>query len=204
MLAGAVTLNDADRRRLTTTLGGEGQPRGDAALSHLATQLQRLTGATLLGPHQLAPQLLASAGAIAGPAVTEPQMAAARLALMAARQVGAMDLGQAAVVAGARVVAAEDVAGTDELLARVARYHAAGLLGDLAETPVVLGKACKPQQPLFVDLPAIGPQTVAGARAAGISVIAVEAGRTLLVDRDQLIEAAAAAEIAILGMRLDG
>lgn len=204
VLAGAVTLTDADRLRLIAVLGGEGQPSGDAALSQLAERLQHLTGATLIGPHQIAPELLATAGAIAGPLASELQLASARLALLAARQVGAMDLGQAAVVAGARVMAVEDVAGTDELLARVASHRAAGLIGGSAETPLVLAKACKPQQPLFVDLPAIGPETVAGARSAGISVIAVEAGRVLLLDRARLVEAANGYGVAIVGLAIDG
>lgn len=204
VLAGAVTLSDTDRRLLMTALGAEGQPQGDAALSHLATRLQQLTGATLIGPHLIALDLLPTLGALGGPVPTVPQLAAARLALLAARQVGAMDLGQGAVVAGARVVAAEDVAGTDDLLARVARYRATGLIGDATETVLALGKACKPQQPLFVDLPAIGPDTVAGAKAAGISVIGVEAGRTLLVDRAKLMAAAVEAGIAIVGLDIDG
>jgi UDP-2,3-diacylglucosamine hydrolase len=132
------------------------------------------------------------------------QLTSSRPAPPAARQVGAMDLGQAAVVAGARVVAVEDVAGNDDLLARVARYRAAGLIGDGTEVPVVLAKASKPQQPLFVDLPAIGPETVTGAADAGISVIAVEAGRTLLLERGRLVEAANRHGIAIVGLAIDG
>ena len=204
VLAGAVPLTDVDRRRLIAALGGDGQPTGDAALSQLALRLQQLTGATLIGAHQISPDLLAGAGRLAGPAATEPQLVSARLALQAARRVGAMDLGQAAVVAGARVVAVEDVAGTDDLLMRVARYRAAGLIGNAAETPVVLGKSCKPQQPLFVDLPAIGPETVGGAATAGISVIAVEAGKTLLLERGRLVAAADELGISIVGLAIDG
>lgn len=204
VLAGAVTLTDADRLRLVAALGGEGRPIGDAALSQLALRLQELTGATLIGAHQIVPDLLAGVGRLAGPIANAPQLASARLALRAARQVGALDLGQAAVVAGARVVAAEDVAGTDDLLARVARYRAAGLIGNSAETPVVLAKACKPQQPLFVDLPAIGPDTVAGAARAGIVVIAVETGKTLLLERERLIAAAEELGISVIGLAIDG
>ena len=204
VLAGAVTLTDADRARLIETLGGEGQPTGDAALSHLAARLQHLTGATLIGPHQIAPDLLAGVGILAGPVATAAQLASAKLALRAARQVGAMDLGQATVVAGGRVVAVEDVAGTDELLARVARYRVAGLIGDAPETPVVLAKACKPQQPLFVDLPAIGPATIEGAAAAGISLIALEAGRSLLLERDRFPADAEALGVTVVGLAIDG
>lgn len=203
VLAGSVTLSDADRRRLLAVLGATGQPTGDAALSQLAVRLQELTGATLIGPHQVAPDLLAGAGRLAGPVATPGQLAAGRLALQAARQTGAMDLGQAAVVAGARVVAVEDVAGTDELLARVARHRSRGLIGGDPEVPVVLAKACKPQQPLFADLPAIGPATIAGAAAAGISLIAVETGRTLLLERLELFAEAEAQGIAIVGLAID-
>lgn len=203
-LAGSVTLSDSDRTRLLALLSGAGQPAGDAALSQLALRLQDLTGATLIGPHEVAPGILAEEGHLAGPAATPEQLAAARVALRAARQVGAMDLGQAAVVAGMRVVAVEDVAGTDELLARVARHRAAGLIGGTPETPVVLAKACKPQQPLFVDLPAIGPATIAGAASAGISLIAVEAGRTLLLERQRLLSEADARVVTIVGLTIDG
>jgi len=203
-LAGAVTLTDADRRRLIAALGDEGQPIGDAELSQLSERLQVLTGAMLIGAHQIAPDLLAPAGHVGGPVATAQRLASARQALRAARQVGAIDLGQAAVVAGARVVAAEDVAGTDDLLARVARYRAAGLIGDTAGDALVLAKACKPQQPLFVDLPAIGPETIAGAANAGISLVAVEAGRTLLLERPRLVAAAEQHGIAVVGLALDG
>jgi DUF1009 family protein len=204
VLAGAITLTDGDRHRLAVLLGGEGQPTGDASLSRLAMRLEQLTGAVLIGPDQVAPGLTAGTGRLAGPAANEQQMAAARLALKAARQIGALDIGQAAVVAGARVVAVEDAAGTDELLARVQRYRSMGLLGDTTSAPLVLAKACKPQQPLFVDLPAIGPDTVSGAMAAGVGVIALEAGRSLLLDRVRTLELAEAVGIAIVGLAVDG
>ncbi len=203
VLAGAVTLTDGDRRRLLSALGSVGQSMGDAALSHLAVRLQDLTGAELIGPHEVAPDLLAGSGHLAGPVASDVQLAAGRLALLAARQTGAMDMGQAAVVSGSRIVAAEDVAGTDELLARIGRYSTAGLIGDSAESPLVLGKACKPQQPLFVDLPAIGPRTIAGAAGAGIGLIAVEAGKTLLLEREKLFVEADSHAVTIVGLPLD-
>ena len=70
------------------------------------------------------------------------------------------------MIAGKRFVAAEDVGGTDDLLARVARHRREGRIGDGAGA-LVLAKAAKPQQPMFVDLPAIGPHTVSAAADAG-------------------------------------
>jgi len=199
-LAGSVNLGDADRRRIAEALGGPALSQGDAALSHLAGRLQAITGAKLLGAHEIVPELLAPLGTIAGPEPTEAARRAAAQALRAARHVGLLDLGQAAVAAGARVVALEDVAGTDELLQRVARHRDAGLLGS---EPLALAKASKPRQPLFVDLPAIGPRTVEGAALAGIRVIAVEAGRTLLLERQRLEQLAVDRQLSILGLRPD-
>jgi DUF1009 family protein len=116
-----------------------------------------------------------------------------------ARNAGALDLGQAVVVAGRRAIATEDIAGTDALLARVQKFRRLGLTADGA-SPLVLAKCAKPDQPKFVDLPAIGPVTVTKAHRAGISLIAVEAGATLLIERGKLAQLAATARIVILGL----
>lgn len=201
VMAGGLHLSDRQREGLAKfATGGEASAAlGDAALSGLAGAVKKFTGADLLGVHEIAPELLAEAGLIAGPAPDEAAVAAARLAIAAARAVGRLDMGQAAVVAGARVVAAEDVGGTAELLSRVAAYRRAGLIGD-GQGPIVLGKTSKPQQPAYVDLPAIGPDTVSEAVAAGVTVIAVEPLRTLLIDRLTLIAAAEAQRVTILGL----
>jgi UDP-2,3-diacylglucosamine hydrolase len=198
-LAGAVTLSDADRLRLMRVLGAAAQSVGDTALSYVGLALERLTGAMLLGPHEVAPELLAGVGTIAGPEATQQQLAAVRLAMGAARKIGDMDLGQAAVVAGSRIVAVEDIAGTDALIARVASYRKIGLVGGTPEAPLVLAKACKPSQPLFVDLPAIGPDTVVQAHQAGISLLAVEGRRSLLLDRPRTVALANELGIGVLG-----
>jgi DUF1009 family protein len=206
-MAGSVHLSDRQREGLdklaSGSEAGNRQAKGDAALSGLGAAVKKLTGAELIGVHDIAPELLASNGLIAGPAPTADALASARYAIAAARAIGRLDLGQAAVVAGARVIAAEDIAGTDDLLARVAVHRNAGLVGD-GQSLLVLGKASKPQQPADIDLPAIGPATVHGAAAAGISLIAVEAKRTLLIDRPELVAAAEAAGITIYGLDADG
>jgi DUF1009 family protein len=66
---------------------------------------------------------------------------------------------------------------------------------------LILAKARKPKQPAFVDLPAIGPQTVRNAAAAGIQIIAVEAKATLLLDRSVLEQAANESGVSIIGVR---
>jgi DUF1009 family protein len=204
VMAGGLHLSDRQREGLARfAAGGEAAASlGDAALSGLAVAVKKFTGAELLGVHEIAPDLLAEAGLIAGPTPDEAAMAAAHLAIAAARAIGRLDLGQAVVVVGARVVAAEDVAGTAELLSRVAEHRRMGLIGD-GQGPMVLGKTSKPQQPAYVDLPAVGPDTVEQAVAAGVTLIAVEPLRTLLIDRPALIAAAEAHRVTILGLAPD-
>jgi DUF1009 family protein len=123
-----------------------------------------------------------------------------RIALRAARAIGAIDLGQSIVVSGNRPIAAEDAEGTDALLRRVAALRAVGLAGN-SGMPLILAKARKPKQPSFVDLPAIGPHTVINAAEAGISVIVVEAKGTLLLERSAIEYEAATRGVTLIGLR---
>lgn len=198
-LAGGVTLGDRAREGLSQFATGSAAAAGDAALSRMSGVVRAMTGAKVIGAHEVARDLLAPKGHIAGPSLTDPQLRTARLALKAAREIGRLDLGQAVVAAGARIVAAEDVGGTDELLQRVAEHRRQGRIGD-GIGPLVLAKAAKPKQPLSIDLPAIGPDTVATAAEAGISVIVVEPGRALLLDRATMVAAAERHGITILGL----
>jgi hypothetical protein len=199
-MAGAITLGDRQRETLASfASGGQAVSAGDAALSGLAETIQRLSGAMVIGAHEVAADLLAPVGRVAGPALAEAQLGSARLALSAAREIGRLDLGQAVVMAGARVVAAEDVGGTDELIARVAEHRRLGRIGD-GSAVLILAKAAKPQQPLYVDLPAIGARTVAGAAVAGIAAIVVEAGKSLVLQRAELASEADRLGISVIGL----
>ena len=137
---------------------------------------------------------------IAGPPLDPALGGSARIALDAARAIGAIDLGQSVVVSGSRPIAAEDTGGTDALLKRVTELRIAGLTGN-SGMPLILAKARKPRQPSFVDLPAIGAQTVVNAAAAGISVIVIEARGTLLLDRAEIAREAAARAVTVVGLR---
>lgn len=200
VMAGGLVLTDQMRERLGGLAGTSAL--GDAALSQYARTLIARSGAQLIGVHEVSASLLADRGHIAGPQVTDSTLNVAGFALRMAREIGRLDLGQAVVVSGNRVVAAEDVAGTDELMRRVGRYREQGLLGGGASS-LLLAKAKKPQQPMHVDLPAIGADTVRNAAAAGISVIAVEAGRTLVLSRTALVEAARTHGVSIIGLAGD-
>jgi DUF1009 family protein len=92
---------------------------------------------------------------------------------------GAVDIGQSCVVAAGQALAVEALFGTDWMLDSL-RLRPDGAGG-------VLFKAPKPDQDRRVDLPTIGPSTVAGAAAAGLSGIAIEAGGVMVTDRDRTI-----------------
>jgi DUF1009 family protein len=209
VMAGGIHLSDKTREGLIrfankdtpAAAPANAAPVGDATLAALGSVLKKMTGADLVGIHEIAPELLAPAGAIAGPALGDDETGFALFALRTARAIGALDIGQAAVVSGHRVLAVEDIGGTDALIARAGELKRQGLAGDGAAR-LILAKAVKPQQPSFADLPAIGPQTIANCADAGIAAIAVEAGNSLLLQRTDLVESANRLGVAVMGLRL--
>lgn len=202
VLAGAVHITDSDRKSLVDAFGLAGRIAGglgDVGLAGIILLYCKTHGYKLVGAHEVTPELLAPEGRIAGPALTTELSRIAASAMRAAKAVGAIDLGQSAVVSAHRPIAAEDAGGTDDLLARVALMRQAGLVGE-ERGPLALAKARKPRQPAFVDLPAIGPQTIVRAAAAGIAIVAVEARASLLLDRAGIEREANARGVSVVGL----
>lgn len=171
---------------------------GDDRMLRVAISLIEQEGVRVVGAQDFAPDLLASTGPIGRHAPTSGDDADISAGMEAALALGRLDIGQGSVSVGGRVVALEGLEGTDEMLARVAGLRAAGRLrGGPAG---VLVKMCKPNQDLRADLPSIGPATVAGAVRAGLSGIAIEAGRSLVLDRAELVEAADRAGVFVVGL----
>lgn len=172
---------------------------GDDKLLSGVAQLFEEHGFRLVGAHELVPELLMPEG-VAGkhrPSPADEEDIALGFELL--RAIGPFDVGQAAAVASHHVVAVEGAEGTAGMLARVAEMRNNGRL-KLPARAGVLVKAPKPGQNRRVDLPAIGPDTVAQAKAAGLSGIAVEAGSTIVADSVQLVKAADAAGLFIVGV----
>lgn len=164
---------------------------GDDGVLRRVGALLEAGGLRLVGAAAAAPGLLAPAGSFGEFAPSDLALVDIAVGLAAARELGARDLGQGVVVAAGAVVAREAVDGTDAMLARLAACGAA--------RGGVLIKCLKPQQDPRFDMPAVGPATVAAARAAGLAGIAVEAGRTLVADRAGMIAAADAAGLFVYG-----
>ena len=104
------------------------------------------------------------------------------------RALGAFDVGQACVVVGKRAVAVEGAEGTDVMLERVAELREIGRLSK--KTGGVMVKAMKPNQNERADLPTIGPGTIDAASRAGLNGIGVEAGKTLIVEKEKTLNLA--------------
>jgi hypothetical protein len=160
----------------------------DTVLGNLVKALEEL-GYRVVGAHEVAPQLVAAVGLVAGPAPNNADREDAGLALAAAKAIGALDIGQAAVAVGGRVIALEAAEGTDAMLERVAIVREKGRARWKGRAGV-LAKRSKPQQDLRVDMPAIGPQTVERVARAGLAGIAIEPGRVLIADRAETLRLA--------------
>ncbi|HEY4134196.1 MAG TPA: UDP-2,3-diacylglucosamine diphosphatase LpxI [Alphaproteobacteria bacterium] len=173
-----------------------GKALGDDGLLRAVITEFESEGFRVLGPDDVLVDLLVPAGALGRIAPDETAWADIRHGMAIARGIGALDVGQAAVVQQGLVLGVEAIEGTDALLARCADLRRDGPGG-------VLVKAKKPSQERRIDLPTIGPRTVEGAAKAGLRGIAVEAGQALLLDRDGLIAAADRLGLFVVGVPAD-
>lgn len=183
--------------RVASALG-----KGDNALLSTLVQLIEEVGPRVVGAHEVVPDLLATEGPVGR---FKPQAGDHRdlaAAFAAAKALGALDIGQAAIAIGGRAVAVEDVEGTDGLLARTVELRRHPRLA--GKKRGVLVKCSKPAQELRADLPGIGPQTVRAAYAAGLAGIGIEAGRSLILDYEAVRTCADEMGLFVVGMTGEG
>jgi DUF1009 family protein len=172
--------------------------QGDDALLRALLELHAHAGFQVVGADAVMAELVAPAGRLGAHAPSARDIADVKLAAKVVAAMGALDIGQAAVVCAGLVLGVEAQEGTDLLLSRVG-----GLPVHVRGTPHarrgILLKRPKPAQDRRVDLPVVGIRTIEGARTAGLAGIAVEAGAALLVRRDALVAAADAAGLFVYG-----
>lgn len=152
--------------------------------------------------------LLAQEGVLTARAPDEEERKNIEYGLGVARAVSGFDIGQTVVVAAQACVAVEAMEGTDAAIERAGRLMvsvdddaASGAPQDASTLArhLTVVKVAKPQQDMRFDVPVIGMNTIETMIRAGASCLSVEAGRTLLFDRDALLERAAKEGIAIVG-----
>lgn len=171
---------------------------GDDAVLKMVIRLIEANGVRVVGAHEIAPELLATEGAIGRIIPNADDLRDIAAASAAARALGSLDVGQGAVAVGGRVVALEGAEGTDQMLERVVSLRRDGRISQRRKG--VLVKLCKPRQDTRADLPSIGVDTVRWAAAAGLAGIATEAGRSLVLDRDRLVDEADRAGLFVSGI----
>ncbi len=164
--------------------------RDDALLRALADHFQE-AGIAIVSPTDYLKELLAPSGRIAGPALTEAQRRDVDVGLEVAHALGKVDVGQTVVVRNGLVLALEAVEGTDEAIRRGGRLGGPG---------AVVVKLCKPGQDERFDLPAVGVRTLTTLQEVQASALAVQAGKTLVLDAAPFVEAAGRYGIAVAGV----
>lgn len=133
---------------------------------------------------------LAQSGLIAGSKLSPRQEQDIELGWKIAKEIARLDIGQTIIVKNGTIVAVEALEGTNEAIKRG---------GTLAREDAVMIKVSKPNQDMRFDVPVIGMETIRIAGASGVRVIAVEAGKTLLLERQAIADLAEATSITIVG-----
>jgi DUF1009 family protein len=164
----------------------------DALIGGVAKILEEENIHLVNSTHFLQP-LLPAAGVLTKRAPNPQESSDIAYGLGVARKISAMDIGQTIVVSDGACVAVEAMEGTDETIHRAARLAATRS----QEKPLVVIKVSKPGQDMRFDVPVVGLSTIEHMRTSGATALAIDAGRTLLFDRTNLIALADASGITI-------
>lgn len=167
--------------------------RGDDAIMKVIIDDLEKAGFKVLGAEQVWSDLAPAAGTLGAVDTGPEDRRDIARGIEVVRALGALDIGQAAVVRRGYVLALEAAEGTDEMLRRCIAFAEGNPAGVLVKLP-------KPGQERRADMPTIGLPTLQGCKAAGLRGIALEAGGALIDDRDAVVEFADAHEIFVVAI----
>jgi DUF1009 family protein len=179
--------------RTVKLLAGLRRRNAESIFSALAAEFER-DGITVLPATTFLEPALAPAGTIGRRRLSGKARADVEYGVSVARRVSAMDIGQTVVVKEGTVLAVEAFEGTDRAIRRG---------GELGRGGVTVVKVAKPGQDMRFDVPCIGMRSVESLIAAGASVVAVQAGSTLLLEREKVVAALDDAGIVLYGFTVD-
>lgn len=174
------------------TLNGMERKNTDALIGAFVSMLEA-RGIQVVDSTLFLKPLLADEGAMTARVPDESEMADIAYGREIAKRIAGLDIGQTIVVADRACVAVEAMEGTDAAVQR-----AAGLSNGKR---LVVVKVSKPQQDMRFDVPVVGVRTIRVMQRSNAHVLAVDAGRTLLFEREQLIVEANQAGISVMGMK---
>ncbi len=149
-------------------------------------------GITLLNTTAFTKNLLTPEGVLTGRHPSKHQWKDIEFGWKIVKEIGKLDIGQTIIVKDMAVMAVEAIEGTDEAILRG---------GGLAKEHAVVIKASKPQQDMRLDVPVVGMNTLSIMKKAKANVLALEAGKSIIVDRERFIKEAEKAEIAVVGIK---
>ncbi len=152
----------------------------------------RKDGLTFESALDLCPELLMPAGVLTRRKPTPAEEEDIRLGWMTAKEIGRVDVGQSVMVKDRTVIAVEAIEGTDQAIARAGELCRKG--------GFVVVKVAKPAQDMRFDVPTVGPLTIEGMRQAGGRVLAIEADRTIVLNREETIALADRYGISIVAL----
>ena len=167
---------------------------GDDALLRTVTEFLQAEGFAIVGADTVLDSLVMPEGVLTSIRPSSADEADIARGVQVAKAIGALDVGQGAVVQNTHVLGLEAIEGTDALIERSAKLRASdGAKG-------VLVKVKKPGQEARVDLPSMGPQTIEKLAAAGFAGVAMEAGNALIIKREEAVQRANELGLFIIGV----
>lgn len=167
--------------------------RNDDRLLTRVTEMFGDHGVRLEPATDYAPDLLVSEGLIGGPPPTSRQLQDIAMAWELAREMGRLDIGQSVAVKGRAVLAVEAIEGTDECIRRAGQLCPAG--------GFAVVKVSKPHQDMRFDVPTVGTGTLMTMKEAGARVLAIEAGRTIVLGQREVAALAGRLGITVCAFR---
>lgn len=162
----------------------------DGLLRAFAREMEN-EGISICSATSLVPQLLAEKGCWTRKKPNKSQMDDIRLGFHLAKDIGRLDIGQCVVVGGGSTLAVEAIDGTDATIRRG---------GKLGNGSAVVVKVCKPNQDMRFDIPAVGVETIQTMNEVHAKVLAIEAGKAVVFDKDEMIRLADTYKIAIIAL----
>ena len=169
-------------------LGKLKQRNAESIFAAIANELAAID-VELLSATTFLEDSLAQSGLIAGPKLSRQEEHDVELGWEIAKQIARLDIGQTIIVKNGAVVAVEALEGTNEAIRRS---------GELAGSGAIMIKVAKTNQDMRFDVPVIGVETIRITAEARVRVIAVEAGKTLLLERDAIVDLANRSKISIV------
>ena len=152
--------------------------KDDSLLLGLIGEFER-QGLHCVSALELCPELLVTEGLLTKRAPTARELRDIDFGWTLAREMGRLDIGQSVMIRERACIAVEAIEGTDRCIERA---------GELcARAGFVVVKVAKPNQDMRFDVPAIGPATIGAMRAAGATALAIEAGKTILIDEAETL-----------------